>query len=188
MIFYFNFFLFAAQIRLTTQPPTQATTAYLASDHSTEKGPQRKFFEKCLLQKYNSQEMHSYNNALVDSNMTALISFQNSNGSFTCNSGKWTNSVFEYYLGSLQQVNEKFPKHLIFDSHDDNNSTNSAIWTTALAIKVMEIKMKDRINTWDLVAQKGKYFLKQRCKDNVDSYHELLKEAENVVNKGNFLF
>ena len=159
-----------------------------ASTLSTEKSPKSNFIEKIQLQNCNSLEMHSYNNALVDSNMTALISFQNWNGSFTCNSEKWTNSVFEYYLGSLQQVNEKFPKHLIFDSHVGNNSTNSEIWTTALAIKIMEIKMKDRINTWDLVAQKGAHFLKQRCKDNVDSYHELLKEAENVVNKGNFLF
>ena len=140
------------------------------------------------MQNCNSIDMHSYNNPSADSNMTALISFQNWNGSFTCNSEKWKNSVFEYYLGSLQQVNEKFPKHLIFDSNVGNNSTNSEIWTTALAIKIMEIKMKDRINTWDLVAQKGKYFLKQRCNENVDSYHELLKEAENVVNKGNFLF
>ena len=182
-IIHIYFFLFAALNRMTTQ-----LNNHLVSIHSTEKGPQRNFIGKTPFQKFNSQEMHSYNNGLVDSNMTALISLQNSNGSFTCNSENWTNSVFEYYLGSLQQVSEKFPKHLIFDSHDDNNSTNSEIWTTALAIKIMEIKMKDSIDTWDLVAKKAKYSLKQRCKDNLDSYHELLKEAENVVNKGNFLF
>ena len=108
----------------------------------------------------------------------------------------WTQSVFEYYLGSFQRIDEKLPKDLIalsatsttVGTNKDISETNWGIWTTALAIKILEVKMMEKKDTWELVADKGKYFLRQQCKNNEDMFLKLLQEAESLIKEGKYRF
>ena len=40
------------------------------------------------------------------------------------------------------------------------------IWTTALAIKLLEQKMMEKKDIWEIVANKGECFIKQQCNYN----------------------
>ena len=86
--------------------------------------------------------------------MTDLINFQKSNGAFKISSESWSGSVLEEYLGSYSDVKSNCPTAVEMD-----------IWITALSIKILEIKMEDEKELWDLVVRKSHKFLDQElCK------------------------
>ena len=126
--------------------------------------------------------------------MTALINLQNFNGSFTCSekTGEnsvfncyttnvdnakagclWKNSVFNVYAGDMDNAKEGCPKAVSFD-----------LWTTALAVKIMELRMADKKELWELVAGKGKLFLMNHLANNQNDYDQLLQTAEKYIMTG----
>ena len=106
----------------------------------------------------------------LDDKMTALISLQNANGMFALSGDGWNESVFELYVGKLEEVKSACPKHIGFD-----------LWTTALAIKIMELKMGEKRELWELVAEKGKQYLLSQLANGEHQYNTLLEEAERYM-------
>ena len=106
----------------------------------------------------------------LDDKMTALISLQNANGMFALSGDGWNESVFELYVGKLEEVKSACPKHVGFD-----------LWTTALAIKIMELKMDEKRDLWELVAEKGKQYLLSQLTHGEHQYNTLLEEAERYM-------
>ena len=111
--------------------------------------------------------------ASLDDRMTALINLQNFNGSFTCSADKWDHSVLHYYFGNIDNVIAGCPKDLDFD-----------IWTTALAIKILEFKMLEKKDLWELVAKKGGQCIMQHFNANINNqeqYSKLMTNAEHYI-------
>ena len=103
--------------------------------------------------------------------MSELISLQKSNGIFDVSSNDWTESVFNFYLGKYEDVSSSCPPGVTI-----------TLWITALAIKIMEIKMSDKRELWELVAQKSKKSLNVELKKSKEQLQELLDKAEEHVN------
>ena len=68
-----------------------------------------------------------------DDRMAALICLQKSGGAFEIPSDKWKTSGFEVYLGKYEDCNSSCPARLKIN-----------LWVTALAIKILELKMIQR--------------------------------------------
>ena len=106
-----------------------------------------------------------------DDRMAALICLQKSGGAFEIPSDKWTNSVFEVYLGKYEDCNASCPAGLKIN-----------LWVTALAIKVLELKMIEKRDIWELAAKKSKKYLLNELKDDGEQCQILLSKAEEYIN------
>lgn len=102
--------------------------------------------------------------------MAELISLQKSNGVFEISNKEWTGSVLEKYLGAYTEVKFGCPLGM-----------NMYLWITALSIKILEIKMGNKKELWDLVAQKSEKFLKEELKQEMENYKSLITLAEKYV-------
>ena len=97
----------------------------------------------------------------LDDCMASLVHFQSYDGSFICPQDKWKQSVFELRFGKRDDVIACCPmKCAISDPTEDTHLINT--WTTALAIKFMELRMNEKKDMWELVAKKGEAFIKQQ--------------------------
>ena len=103
--------------------------------------------------------------------MSELINLQKSNGIFDIFSNDWTGSVLDFYVGKYEDVQSSCPPGVTI-----------TLWITALAIKIMEIKMSDKKDLWELVAQKSKKSLNAELKKNKEQLQALLDKAEEYVN------
>ena len=102
--------------------------------------------------------------------MTELIGLQMSNGLFDISNKEWTGSVLEKYLGAYTEVKFGCPLGM-----------KTYLWITALSMKILEIKMSDKKDLWDLVAQKSEKFLKEEFKQEMENYKSLIDLAEKYV-------
>ena len=102
--------------------------------------------------------------------MAELISLQKSNGLFEISNKEWTGSVLEKYLGAYTEVKFGCPLGM-----------NVYLWITALSMKILEIKMGNKKELWDLVAQKSEKFLKKELKQDMENYKSLIDLAEKYV-------
>ena len=102
--------------------------------------------------------------------MTELISLQKSNGLFEISNKEWKGSVLEKYLGPYTEVRFGCPLGM-----------KTYLWITALSMKILEIKMSDKKDLWDLVAQKSEKFLKEELKQEMENYKSLIDLAEKYV-------
>ena len=102
--------------------------------------------------------------------MTELINLQKSNGVFELSSENWNGSVLEEYLGSYSDVMSSCP-----------NGIDINLWITALSMKILEVKMADREDLWDLVMQKSKKFLNAEVNKVNENYENLMNQAEKFV-------
>ena len=108
----------------------------------------------------------------VDDEMTELVKFQMSNGMFEISPDMWNDSVFNTYVGSLEQVKLYCPK-----------GTNFNMWFTALAMKIMELKMSEQMDLWELIAEKSKKYLLSQIDNNEYEYSTLQEAARQCVAK-----
>ena len=102
--------------------------------------------------------------------MAELISLQKSNGLFEISNNEWTGSILEKHLGAYTEVKFGCPLGM-----------NTYLWITALSMKILEIKMGDKKDLWDLVAQKSEKFLKEELKQDMENYKSLNDLAEKYV-------
>ena len=102
--------------------------------------------------------------------MAELISLQKSNGLFEISNKEWIGSVLEKYLGAYTEVKFGCPLGM-----------NVYLWITALSMKILEIKMGNKKELWDLVAQKSEKFLKKELKQDMENYKSLIDLAEKYV-------
>ena len=102
--------------------------------------------------------------------MTEIINLQKSNGIFEIPEKGWTGSVLEKYLGGYTEVKLSCPQRM------DMN-----LWITALSMKILERKMSDKKELWNLVVQKSEKFLKEHLKKEKRNYKELIDLAEKYV-------
>ena len=122
-------------------------------------------------------DSHSTNDAGMirqdDDRMTELIDLQRSNGIFEISSSNWIDSVFELHTGmSYDDIQCSCPAGVAFN-----------LWITALAIKIMALKMTAHKELWELVLQKGKNSLNIELKNNKEKYEMLLNKAEERIKK-----
>ena len=106
----------------------------------------------------------------LDDKMTELVSIQGSNGAFKIHPKNWKNSVFEEYAGSYEAVQSSCP-----------TSVNIKLWTTALAIKILELKMLGKKDLWELVAQKSRKYILAKLNQNIKERFSLLAKAEEYI-------
>ena len=105
--------------------------------------------------------------------MTVLINSQSSNGMFMFSGNDeemWNNSAFNIYAGKFEKVRSECPTGLILD-----------LWITALAVKIMELKMPHKKDLWELVATKSKKCLLNELKNNHEECSQLLNMAEKYI-------
>ena len=102
--------------------------------------------------------------------MTELIGLQKSNGIFDISSNDWTESVIAFYLGKYEDVQSSCPPGVTI-----------SLWITALALKIMEIKMSDKKELWELVAQKSKKSLNVELKNDKEQIQTILDQAEEYL-------
>ena len=114
-------------------------------------------------------DIDSVDMTTVDGKMTALVNSQKSDGMFEIAPDRWDDSVFYIYLGSHGNVKKACPKGIDF-SH----------WLTILAIKILEIKMSEEKDLWELVAAKGKKCLVNLL-NNEEEHQKLQDTAEEYV-------
>ena len=104
--------------------------------------------------------------------MTELISLQKSSGMFEISSNDWQNSVFEYYAGEYVAVQDSCPPGITI-----------ILWTTAIAINILEIKMSDQKELWELVARKSKNCLNVELKKDKQQLQNLLDKAKEYIKR-----
>ena len=104
--------------------------------------------------------------------MTELVSLQGSNGAYKIYPKNWKNSVFEEYAGSYEAVQLSCPK-----------SVKITLWITALAIKILESKMLEKKDMWELVAQKSRKYILAKLNQNIKDRFLLLAKAEEYIMK-----
>ena len=102
--------------------------------------------------------------------MTELIHLQKSNGLFDVSFENWTGSVLEICLGSYMDVKSNCPSGI--EMH---------LWITALSMKILEIKMGDEKELWDLIARKSQKFLNFEMQKEKQDCKELMDQAEKYV-------
>ena len=108
----------------------------------------------------------------VDNDMTELVKLQTSSGMFEITANGWKTSVFETYLGKFQEVKESCPE-----------GTELNAWLTSLAMKILELKMGEKKDLWELVAEKSKKFLLSQLLNNEEEYNKLQEKAEEYITK-----
>ena len=109
----------------------------------------------------------------IDDKMTALISLQSSNGMFAIPTDRalWEDSAFNKYLGSLEKVKMGCPGIALH------------LWITALAMQIMKLKMPEKKNLWELVAEKSKKYLLTELMSNEEEYKKLQESAGKYIMK-----
>ena len=127
-------------------------------DGSVKSGPKSR---KCMKIEDKQQSMDK---------MTELINLQKSNGVFELSSENWVGSVLEEYLGSYSVVISRCPKGIKIN-----------LWITALSMKILEVKMEDKKDLWDLVMQKSHKFLNAELNKVDETYENLMNQAEKFV-------
>ena len=81
----------------------------------------------------------------IKDKIAELISLQISNGIFEIPDDGWPGRVLNEYPGTFEQVNIGCPLGIYMH-----------LWITALSMKILEIKMSEEKDLWDLVVQKVK--------------------------------
>ena len=104
--------------------------------------------------------------------MTSLISFQKSNGAFEISDDEWVGSIFEVYNGRFEDVLITCPIGI-----------KITLWVTALAVKILELKMAEILDLWELVAKKSKKYLLDELEGDNELRQMLLLKAEEYINK-----
>ena len=102
--------------------------------------------------------------------MADLISLQKANGIFEISSKDWVESVMEFYAGKYEDVRSSCPSGIVIE-----------LWITALAVMIMEIKMNDKKEMWELVAQKSEMLLNLELRKSKEHSHDLLDKAEEYI-------
>ena len=103
--------------------------------------------------------------------MTTLICLQKSGGAFDIPQDKWINSGLEVFLGKFEDCHSSCPA-----------GSKITLWVTALAIKVLELKMIEKRDIWELAAKKSKKYLLNELKDDSEQCQILLSKAEEYIN------
>ena len=107
----------------------------------------------------------------LDDKMSALIDVQNASGMFEIpDEIMWEESVFNMYTGSRKKVKLNCPKGVPLN-----------LWITALAMKIMELKMSEKKELWELVFEKSKKYLAKQLMNNEEEYNKLQDAAEKYV-------
>ena len=104
--------------------------------------------------------------------LTSLISFQKSTGAFEISDDEWVGSVFEVHNGKFEDVRITCPIGVKF-----------TLWLTALAVKILELKMAEILDLWELVAKKSKKYLLDELEGDNEQRQILLLKAEEYINK-----
>ena len=103
--------------------------------------------------------------------MTTLICLQKSGGAFDIPQDKWINSGLEVFLGKFEDCHSSCPA-----------GSKITLWVTALAIKVLELKMIETKDIWELAAKKSKKYLLNELKEDSEQYRILIQKAEQYIN------
>ena len=106
-----------------------------------------------------------------DDRMTALICLQKSGGAFEIPADKWMNSGLDLFLGKFEDCHSSCPAGF-----------KITLWVTALAIKVLELKMIETKDIWELAAKKSKKYLLNELKEDREQYRILIQKAEEYIN------
>ena len=109
---------------------------------------------------------------IPDDEMAQLVHLQKSNGSFEICSDEWKNSIFEMYAGKFEDVLSICPTGI-----------KNTVWVTALAVKILELKMAETRDLWELVAKKSKNYILTELKEDKEQCDQLLSKAEEYINK-----
>ena len=99
-------------------------------------------------------------NDVVEDVMQELVNNQNFDGSYT-----WS-SCFEMAGLKKDQVDQTKPEHV-----------SENVWLSAIAMKILELKLESRKDSWALIAAKIQKFICSQVQD-MDA---LMKDAEKVV-------
>ena len=122
--------------------------------------------ERCVSSSMSSKNIEKKSKDEVKKNttkrMTELISLQKSNGEFKISDEDWTGSVLEEYLGSYSDVKSNCPSGIEMN-----------LWITALSMKLLETKMEDKKDLWDLVMRKSHKFLIKELNGSIESLLDL---------------
>ena len=102
--------------------------------------------------------------------MTELIKFQKSNGTFEIPPENWKCSGFEEYAGMYEDVHSSCP-----------DGVKSTLWITALAMKILELKMSEKKDLWELIAQKSRKSILAELNQDMLELSVLLAKAEKYI-------
>ena len=102
--------------------------------------------------------------------MTQLLNLQRSNGTFEISPENWIHSIFEAYAGSYEDVQCSCPAGI-----------KITLWITALAIKILELKLGEKRDLWELVVQKSIKYILSELKQNKLELNVLLTNAEKYI-------
>ena len=108
----------------------------------------------------------------TDDKMAQLVSLQKSNGSFEICSDEWKNGVFEVYAGKFEDVLASCPTGI-----------RNTVWVTALAVKILQLKMAETRDLWELVGKKSKQYILTKLEEDKEQCEQLLCKAEEYINK-----
>ena len=108
----------------------------------------------------------------TDDKMAQLVSLQKSNGSFEICSDEWKNGVFEVYAGKFEDVLSSCP-----------TGVKNTVWVTALAVKILQLKMAETRDLWELVGKKSRQYILAELKEDKEQYEQLLSKADEYINK-----
>ena len=108
----------------------------------------------------------------TDDKMAQLVSLQKSNGSFEICSDKWKNCVFEAYAGKFEDVLSSCPTGI-----------KNTVWVTALAVKILQLKMAETRDLWELVGKKSRQYILAELKEDKEQCEQLLSKADEYINK-----
>lgn len=108
----------------------------------------------------------------LDDKMTELINLQCSNGMFEVSSDEstWDKSVFKFFAGNLQNVKSGCPEGVTL-----------TMWITALAMKILENKIAEKKELWELVVEKSQKYLLKQFAYNEEEYKTLQVSAEKFI-------
>ena len=99
-----------------------------------------------------------------------LINLQKSNGAFEVSANGWDGSILGKYLGAYSDVNSECPSGIPIH-----------LWITALSMKILEIKMGEDKDLWDLVMRKSQIFIRAELNKIKADYEELIDQAEKFI-------
>ena len=102
--------------------------------------------------------------------MTELIKFQKSNGTFEIPPKNWKSSGFEEYAGIYEDVHSSCPA-----------GVKSTVWITALAMKILELKMSEKKDLWELIAKKSRKSILAELNQDRLQLSVLLAKAEEYI-------
>jgi hypothetical protein len=86
----------------------------------------------------------------------------------------WEKCSLTKYVGSYEMVKESCP-----------NGVEIPEWITALCIEILEAKMKDQKDLWELIAVKGKKYISKRVLNDNQKRRKLKQNAKEYIQKYN---